>query len=303
MKVISSFALHPLFFPSHMQKNSSTRLFGLMFPGAFWLIAFFFLPILLIVGISFLTKGDSGSPELPLTIDNYSRTFGEEYLTLFGRSLWISLISTILTVIIAFPVTIWIVRLPKKWRDMAIFLVMIPFWTNFLLRTYALRFMFLNEGPFMRAINGVWVDTLGNENEIELLFTQFSVMLGLVYGNLPFMILPLYASLEKFDWTLLEAASDLGADVWRSFVRVMLPLTAPGLIAGSILVFVPAIGNYITVELMGGGKSQMIGRTIAQQFSTANNWPFGAALSLMMMIVVTAAALVYFRVGRGEQAR
>lgn len=284
-------------------QNSSTRLFGLMFPGAFWLIAFFFLPITLILGISFLTKGSSGSPELPLTIENYSRVFGEEYLTLFGRSLWISLLSTIFTVIIAFPVTIWIVRLPKKWRDLAVFLVMIPFWTNFLLRTYALRFMLLNEGPFMRAINGVWVDGMGFEDPIELLFTQFSVMLGLVYGNLPFMILPLYTSLEKFDWTLLEAASDLGANVWHSFLRVMLPLTAPGVIAGSILVFVPAIGNYVTVELMGGGKSQMIGRTIAQQFSTANHWPFGAALSLMMMIVVTAAALLYFRVGRGETAR
>jgi spermidine/putrescine transport system permease protein len=282
-----------------IRKSKNLQILGMLGPGAFWLVFFFFIPILLIAAISFYTKGRAG-PELPLTLEHYGRVFESEYLTLAWRSIWISFVSTLFTVLIAYPVTIWIVRLPKKWRDAAIFLVMIPFWTNFLLRTYALRFTMLNEGPFMQAINNVLMPLLGWEDPAEILFTQAAVMIGLVYGNLPFMILPLYASLEKFDWTLLEAANDLGANVWKSFARVMLPITLPGLIAGSILVFVPALGNYITVELMGGGKSQMIGRTIAQQFSTSNNWPFGAALSLVMMIIVTAAALLYFRVGRGE---
>jgi len=285
-----------------MRRETFIREFRLMIPGAFWLAAFFLIPLTLIIGISLYTKGASG-PELPLTADNYLRTLDDEYVTMFGRSLWISLLSTFITVLIAYPVTIWIVRLPKQWRDLAIFLVMIPFWTNFLLRTYALRFTLLNEGPFMTALNSILMPLFGWEEPLELLFTQTSVMIGLVYGNLPFMILPLYASLEKFDWTLLEAANDLGANPAKSFFRVMLPLTLPGLIAGSILVFVPAIGNYITVDLMGGGKSQMIGRAIAQQFGSANNWPFGSALSLVMMVIVTAAALIYFRVGRGEQSK
>ena len=136
---------------------------------------------------------------------------------------------------------------------------------------------------------------------IRLIPPLFAVLIGLVYGELPFMILPLYTSLEKFDWAMIEAAQDLGANALRTFIHVMLPLTAPGILAGSILVFVPSVGSYITVELMGGGKINMIGRVIAQQFGQSSNWPFGSALSLLLMIVVTVAALIYFRIGRGER--
>jgi spermidine/putrescine transport system permease protein len=193
-------------------------------------------------------------------------------------------------------------------------MVMIPFWTNFLVRTYAMQFMLRANGPINAGLlamfgeDGWLTPLLGGANSplfmegpAELLFTPGAIMIGLVYGNLPFMILPLYSSMEKFDWSLLEAANDLGANWWRSFIRVLLPITLPGLIAGSILVFVPALGNYVTVDLMGGGTSNMIGRAIAQQFGSSNNWPFGSALSLLLMVIVSIAAVVYFRVGRGEQ--
>jgi spermidine/putrescine transport system permease protein len=233
----------------------------------------------------------------PLTLENYQQTFDGLYLNLFLFSLWIALLTTVITLLISYPVALFIARAPKRWRNILVFLVMIPFWTNFLVRTYALQFLMRANGP----INTLLVGAGLISEPISLLSTPAAVLIGLVYGELPFMILPLYASLEKFDWSMFEAAQDLGANVFKAFTRVMLPMTMPGVLAGSILVFVPSVGSYITVELMGGGKTNMIGRVIASQFGVASNWPFGSAISLLLMIVVTIAALVYFRVGRGER--
>jgi spermidine/putrescine transport system permease protein len=299
-----------------IRERKSLQLTGLIGPGAFWLIAFFAIPLLWVVVISFLSRDDLGFPAPPVTLDNYQtlvkdirfnpsitfdgglniKIFDGLYLDLFWRSLWISFVTTLITLVIAFPVALFMSRLPKQWRNVMLVLVMIPFWTNFLVRTYALLFMFRGNGPINVVLNGVGVPPL------DILFTPTAVTIGLVYGNLPFMILPLYASLEKFDWTMIEAANDLGANTFRAFTRVMLPLVGPGLLAGSILTFVPAVGSYITVELMGGGKINMIGRSVAAQFSDAANWPFGSAMSLVLMVVVTIAAVVYFRAGRGERA-
>jgi spermidine/putrescine transport system permease protein len=280
-----------------LRENKSLQTFGLMFPGGFWLVVFFALPLLLIFVISFLSRNDLGYPVLPLTLDNYQQTFDPLYLNLFLFSLWISLLTTLITLLISFPVALYIARAPKRWRNLLVILVMIPFWTNFLARTYALQFLMRANGP----INTLLL-ALGLIHEpISILSTPLAVLIGLVYGELPFMILPLYTSLEKFDWSLLDAAQDLGANIRKAFLRVMLPLTMPGILAGSILVFVPSVGSYITVELMGGGKTNMIGRVIAAQFGVASNWPFGSAISLLLMVVVTIAALVYFRVGRGER--
>jgi spermidine/putrescine transport system permease protein len=300
----------------HIRERKSLQIGGLMFPGAFWLIVFFAIPLVWVLVISFLSRDNLGFPAQPFTLDNYAtlvrdikfnpsvtldggleiRLFDGLYLDLLWRSLWISFVTTVITMFIAFPVALFMARLPRKWRTFMLFLVMIPFWTNFLVRTYALLFMFRGNGPINVVLNGIGVPPL------DILFTPTAVTIGLVYGNLPFMILPLYASLEKFDWTMLEAASDLGANTFRSFTRVMLPLVGPGLLAGSILTFVPAVGSYITVELMGGGKINMIGRSIAAQFSDAANWPFGSAMSMVLMVIVTIAAVLYFRAGRGERA-
>lgn len=304
-----------------IRRSQALQVFSLLFPGGFWLTLFFLIPLLLMGGISFLSRNQTGAPSLPLTLDNYGdivrdirfapsvtlgspgapteglqvRLFEGLYLDLFARSVWLALTSTLITLLIAFPVALFMARLPRHRRNTALILLMIPFWTNFLVRTYALQFMLRGNGPINTLLRAVGLESL------DMLFTPGAVMLGLVYGNLPFMILPLYTSLEKFDWTMLEAAADLGANLIRAFVRVMLPLVAPGLVAGAILTFVPSIGSYITVELMGGGRTNMIGYSIAQQFSAGANWPFGSALSLVMMIIVTIAAMIYFRSGRGER--
>lgn len=281
-----------------IRERKGLQLLGLMFPGGFWLILFFALPLALIFAISFMSRDDLSRPALPLTLANYEQTFDPLYINLFLFSVGLSLLTTLITLVIAFPVALFMARLPKRWRNIMTLLVMIPFWTNFLVRTYALQFLMRANGPINTLLLGLGL----TDEPVQLLSTPFAVLVGLVYGELPFMILPLYTSLEKFDWSMIEAAQDLGANALKTLVRVMLPLTAPGILAGSILVFVPSVGSYITVELMGGGKINMIGRVIAQQFGQSSNWPFGSAISLLLMIVVTIAALVYFRVGRGERA-
>ncbi|MGQ9815263.1 MAG: ABC transporter permease [Candidatus Roseilinea sp.] len=281
-----------------IRERKGLQVLGLMLPGGFWLILFFALPLALIFAISFMSRDDLSRPALPLTLTNYQQAFDPLYINLFLFSVGLSLLTTLITLVIAFPVALFMARLPKRWRNIMTLLVMIPFWTNFLVRTYALQFLMRANGP----INTLLLSLGLIDEPVQMLSTPFAVLVGLVYGELPFMILPLYTSLEKFDWSMIEAAQDLGANALRTLVRVMLPLTAPGILAGSILVFVPSVGSYITVELMGGGKINMIGRVIAQQFGQSSNWPFGSAISLLLMIVVTIAALVYFRVGRGERA-
>jgi spermidine/putrescine transport system permease protein len=297
-----------------IRERKSLQIGGLMAPGAFWLLVFFLIPLLLMSVISFMSRDQLGFPAPPYTLENYYdvvkdirfnpsltfdgginlKLFDGLYLDLFWRSIWLAFISTIFTLLLAFPVALFMAQLPKQYRNLALIVVMIPFWTNFLVRTYALQFMLRGNGPINTVLEGLGL------GRADMLFSPTSVMIGLVYGNLPFMILPLYTSLEKFDWTMIEAANDLGANTLRAFTRVMLPLVGPGLVAGSILTFVPAIGSYITVELMGGGRTVMIGYAIAQSFSASANWPFGAAMSLLMMIIVTVAAVLYFRTGRGE---
>jgi spermidine/putrescine transport system permease protein len=299
-----------------IRERKSLQIAGLMFPGAFWLVIFFAVPLMWVLVISFMSRDAQGFPAPPATLDNYRqlvadirfnpsislenglsvKLFDGLYLNLLWQSIWLSFITTIITLLLAFPVALFMARSPKKWRNLLLFLVMIPFWTNFLVRTYALLFLFRGNGPINLVLTAMGIPPL------DLLFTPTAIVIGLVYGNLPFMILPLYTSLEKFDWSMIEAANDLGANTLRAFTRVMLPLVSPGLVAGAILTFVPAVGSYITVELMGGGRVNMIGRSIAAQFSDTANWPFGSAMALVLMVIVTIAAMVYFRYSRGERA-
>ena len=274
-----------------LRERRGLQIFGLLFPGGFVLIVFFLIPLILIGVLSFFDKAGA------FTLDGYRRSFEGLYVNLFIQSIWISFLTTVIALVISYPVALFMARLPKQWRNAAVFLVMIPFWTNFLVRTYALQFLMRPNGPINAALQG-----LGLISEpLQMLNTSGAVLIGLVYGNLPFMILPIYTSLEKFDWTMIEAANDLGANILRAFTRVMLPLTAPGVLAGSILTFVPAIGSYVTADLMGGGKATMLGRVIAGQFEQAQNWTFGSAMSLLLMVIVTIFAILYFRAGRGER--
>jgi spermidine/putrescine transport system permease protein len=232
------------------------------------------------------------------------------YLRIFARSVWLATLNTLLCLVISYPFAYWIARRPPQYRGMLIFLVMIPFWTNFLVRTYAWMLILRDTG----IINNFWTMTLHDaartlsgqwaafgwlasitENPLPLLFNQGAVLVGLFYGYFPFMVLPLYSNLEKLDWSLLEAASDLGANNWNRLTRVLLPLSTPGIVAGSIVVFIPSLGAYVTPDLLGGAKVALIGNLLQQQFMTVRDWPFGSAIGFILMAIMLLAVMIYFR--------
>lgn len=268
----------------------------LALPALLWLGLFFLLPLLIVLVFSFLTRGAGNQPILPLTFDNYTRVF-DTFWVVIWRSVWIAFVTTVICLIAGYPLAYFIVRRRSLFgKQFALFLVILPFWTNFLVRTYAWRVLLGQEG----LINSSLIN-LGLINEpLALLNTEFAVVLGLVYGFLPFMVLPIYASLSRFDFRYIEAAQDLGANDATAFRRIMLPITLPGVIAGCILVFIPAVGTFITSDLLGGTKGLMIGNLIDRQYKGSGNLPLGAALSIVMMVVVMAALVIYARFGKDE---
>ncbi len=294
---------------------------SLAFPSAYWLLIFFLIPLAIVFVVSLGERSRLGTVTYnfsdPATLFNdyariFSRINGEFiYLRIFARSVWLAVLNTVICLVFAYPFAYWIARQPASRRTVLIFLVMIPFWTNFLVRTYAWMLILRDSG----LINNFWTITLHEQavrlaeisplfdwlaaatsQKLPLLYNFPSVLLGLFYGYLPFMVLPLYTNLEKVNWSLLEAASDLYAGRWQSFRRVLLPLTLPGIIAGSIIVFIPSLGAYVTPDLMGGARVALLGNLLQQQFMTVRDWPFGSAISFIMMAVMLAATLVYFRV-------
>jgi spermidine/putrescine transport system permease protein len=290
------------------------QLFGLLGPGALWILLFFNLPILIVLFISFVERGRAGSIRLPpvYTLDNYAQLFNAcssefagpacdplLYLGIFGHSVRIGLVVTLWCILLGYPLSYLISKQKQVWRDALMILVIIPFWTNFLVRTYALKQVLATEG----LLNSFLMNVGFINQPLDLLFNEFAVVVGLVYGYIPFAILPMYASIEKFDHTLMEAAADLGASPARSFLRVMLPLTMPGVVAALVLVFVPVVGAFITPDIMGGGKIEMIGTLINRQFGVSRNWPFGSAMSLMLMLLVLIGVIAYFRSSTEETRR
>jgi len=282
------------------RRSRALQLAGLIAPGAFWQIVFFNLPLLIVIFISLVERGRAGSVKIPFvfTLGNFGQFFDPLYLGIFGSSLRIGLIVTGACLILGYLLAYFIALAPQKWRGVLLLLVMIPFWTNFLVRTYALKQILATEG----LINDLLVSAGLIQAPLELLFNPFAVILGLLYGYLPFAVLPMYASIEKFDFTLMEAAADLGASPRRAFWRVMLPMTLPGVVAALVLTLVPVVGAYITPDIMGGGKVEMIGTLINRQFGVARNWPFGSAISLVLMGLVLIGVIWYFR-SSGESGR
>ncbi len=296
---------------------------ALAYPAAFWLVIFFILPMLIVLVVSFGERTRLGTVTYPpLALDNlgiyfndYVRFFSPVsgdfiYLRIFWRSLLLAATNTLICLIFSYPFAYWIVRRPPRYRNLLIFLVMIPFWTNFLVRTYAWMLILRDTG----VINNFWTMTLhdatltlagampifeglvaATSQKLPLLFNSGAVMLGLFYGYFPFMVLPLYSNLEKIDWSLLEAAADLGANPVQSTLRVLLPLSLPGIVAGSIIVFIPSLGAYVTPDLLGGAKVSLLGNLLQQQFMTVRDWPFGSAIGFIMMAIMLAATLFYFR--------
>jgi spermidine/putrescine transport system permease protein len=249
-------------------------------PSAAVMTVLFFAPLLIVLVYSFLGRGAYGGVAQPWNADNYTRIFDHLYVRIVWRSIWIAALSTGICVVTGFPLALYVAR-SSRHKILLLNLVMLPFWTSFLIRTYAWMFLLRDTG----LINSMLIGLHLIKQPLPLLFNTGAVILGLVYGYLPFMVLPLYATLEKLDPFLLDAAADLGASPVVTVWRVVLPLARPGITAGSLLVFIPCLGAYLTPDLMGGGKTVMIGNLIQNQFTTARDWPFGAALSLLLMML------------------
>ena len=271
-------------------------------PGLLYITAFMTIPVLLVLVYSFFQRGRFGGIVWEFTFDNYLRAFEPVYVKVFSSSLVIAGITTLLAVLIGYPTAYAIARLPAKWRTIALVLVVLPFWTNFLIRTYAWIVLLNSEGILNRALLdfGIISAPLG------LLYTPGAVIAGLLYAYLPLVILPVYASVERLDRQLIEAAQNLGASRARTFFDVTLPLTLPGTMIGAIFVFVPSLGNFVVPELLGGGKTVMVGNLIRDQFLETRDWPFGAVLALfviaLLVILFAFQAYVSRRIN-GRSAR
>lgn len=278
----------------HWRKNR--LLFSvLMVPPTFWLAIFFTLPLALVWVYSFGERGPQGQTILAFSLGNYARALEWIHLGILWKSIVIAAITTVICFVVGMPLSLGISFAPKKWRNLLLLLVILPFWTNLLIRTYAWIAVLRTSGfvnhwleTAHSALAGILAalglpDVLGSFEPLALLYNQRAVVIGLVYVHLPFMILPIYASMEKLDRSYLEASLDLGAGHWRTLISVLIPLTWPGIASGSLLVFILSLGTFLTPDLLGGTDSIMIGNLIAQQFGPSRDWAFGAAISFLLM--------------------
>lgn len=269
-------------------------------PSFFWLIAFFLVPLGIIWFYSFGENVTLVEIKTTWTLDNYARIFRPEIITLFWRSLWLAASATVISIVVAFPVALVIATASPKWKPWLLLVVILPFWTNLLIRTYALLNILGTRGRLNGALKWMWetadagLSTIGL-GELQLLGERFvpfqflgtagGVVFGLVYIFLPFAVLPIYSSLERMDKSYLEASMDLGAGQLRTFFMILVPLAASGIVTAAIITFIPALGQFLTADLLGRGKVDMIANVIERQFKRANDWPFGSALSLFLLYV------------------
>ncbi|MDH3473512.1 MAG: ABC transporter permease [Rhodospirillales bacterium] len=269
-------------------------------------------PLLIMLVYSFLKAGNYGGVEWSISSDGWANvllhrdifddtlSIADAHLTIFWRSVKLSIMTTLVALILGFPTAYFIATRPAESRNLWLFLITVPFWTNLLIRTFAIMEVIRNQGLINTALMAMGMI----EEPLQILFTDVAIMLGMTYVYLPLMVLPIYASMEKFDFRLVEAGYDLYATRYRVLRRIILPLVKPGIVAGSILVFIPSLGAYVTPRILGGGKNMMLGNLISLQFGQGRNWPLGAALSLTLLAVVMAALLVYVRsIGKSESGR
>jgi spermidine/putrescine transport system permease protein len=294
-----------------MEKAESRRRWLLLTPALIVLIVAAIGPLFIVLAYSFLLKNPYGGVQGVFSLDGWTSVFFERdifddtltladaHVSILWRTVQLSFWTTLLCLIFGFPTAYFIATRSEKWRDVWLFLITIPFWTNLLIRTFAIQELIRNEGVVNSALLGLGII----DEPIQIMFTDFSIMLGMVYVYLPLMVLPLYASLEKLDFRLIEAGYDLYANRFRVLWRIIIPLVKPGIIAGSILVFIPSLGAYVTPRVLGGGKNLMVGNLIELQFGQGRNWPLGAALSISLMMLVMVALLVYVRQAAKSGAR
>jgi len=264
-------------------------------PGVFWLTVFFLIPLTLIWAMSFGEKTSILDIEITGTLANYARAFQEVYLLIIWKSVWISALSCALCLAIAYPIAFGICFSPPKWRPLLLLLIILPFWINLLIRTYALIAVFRTRGTLNYFLEWLWnlafMDKLiGPYQPLELLYNNGAVIVGMVYVFMPFMVLPLYATIERLDRSYLEASLDLGASQWTTFWKVTVPLTMPGIVSGIILVFIPMLGMFLVPDLLGGTNA-------------ANDWPFGAALSFLLMYITFLALALRAFIGSRSKGR
>ena len=290
-------------------RRQKRLLIGLLAPVTLYLGIFFFGPLAIIAVFSLLEPGLYGGVEWNFYHWNYGRMFGWAdgviewyepiYLKVLFRSMLMAAFTVIACLIVVYPVTFWVSRLPERTRLFFMFLITLPFFTSLIIRLYAWLVILKPSGVINDLLLGLGLI----DAPLDMLFTRFAVVLGMVYVMIPFMFLPVYASVERLDRSMIEASGDLGARGWQTFLKVILPQTMPGIAGGSVLVFIPSVGNFIIPDVLGGAKGLMIGNLVEQQFLDARNWPFGAALSMVIMAVVLTVMLFYVKkiVRAGEQ--
>ena len=261
-----------------------------LLPSWLWMAALFAAPLAIVLAYSFLTRGTYGGLGQPWTVESYQRLFDPLYLTIYLRSFIMAAVATGICLLMGFPAALFIAR-SSRHRHLYLQLVLLPFWTSFLVRTYAWLFLLRDTG----LINSVLLALGIIASPLPMLYNNGAVLVGLVYGYLPFMVLPIYAVLERLDPALPEAAADLGARPLATLFRITIPLSKPGIVAGSVLVFIPCLGAYLTPDLLGGGQTILIGNLVQNQFTTARDWPFGAAVSVILMMLVTALVWAFLR--------
>lgn len=266
-------------------------------PTVLWLSFFFVVPLLTVVAVSFASRTPYGQVIFDWTLGNYARFTETLYLSIFLDTLIVALITTVLTILLGYPLAYFIAQLPQKWQQPGLILVMIPFWINFLIRSYAWVIILRTQG----VLNTILLKFGLIEQPLQMLYNEVAVMLGMVYALLPFMVLPIYVSIEQLDHRLLEAASDLGASPFTAFRKITLPLTMPGIAAGTILVFISSLGMFVVPDVMGGAKSALIGNLIQNQFLSARDWPFGGALSIVLALLSLVLIVLYYKALSAQQ--
>lgn len=280
-----------------MLKTKRIKLLAL--PTLVWMGALFVLPMILMLVLSFLTRGTYGQVVYQFTIDNYIRIFDPLYGLIFWDTLVVAVLTTVFSILCGYPLAYYISRLDKSKQQIWLLLVMIPFWINFLVRSYAWVIILRSQGVVNTLLQ--WLGII--DEPLTLLYNSGSVLVGMVYTLLPFMVLPIYVSLEQMDHRKLEAAYDLGATPLKAFWHVTLPMTKTGVVTGSILVFVSSIGMFVVPDVMGGAKSALIGNVIQNQFLSARDWPFGSALSIVLMLLSMLLILLYFKATQAGEAK
>jgi len=271
----------------------------LLGPGLGWLALFLLVPCGVVFVYSFFLRGIYGGIDYVFTLENYARALDPLFLSIFLDSAKIATLATLLALLVGYPAAYLIATGPRRWQVPLLVLIMLPFWSNYLIRTYAWIVLLNREGLVNRALGGLGLI----ETPLPLLYNEFAIVTGLLYGYLPFMVLALYSSISRLNPEIREASADLGAPAWRTFLRVTLPLTVPGIATGSVFVFVLSIGNFITPDLLGGGRTVMVGNLIYDQFLSARDWPFGSSLAFLLIgVMMLLLFLQAWAVNRSQEA-